>query len=55
MKVKILVNVAGRGFAYSPGEVVTLPKELGEEFVRVGHAELVKEKKTATNKVRQTR
>lgn len=42
MKVKILVSVAGIGFSYSPGEVVDLPRDRAEEFLRIGFAEKIK-------------
>lgn len=50
MKVKFLTAVAGKDFVYNSGEVISLPAAEAEEYIRLGRAEEVKEKKKPVQK-----
>ena len=46
IEVKILVGCAGDAFAFSAGEVVSVPGTLAEDLIRGGLAELVAKKQS---------
>lgn len=50
MKVKILVSVAGLEFSYGPGDVVDIPKDRAEEFIRIGYATPIEIKRKPATK-----
>lgn len=45
--VKLNTSMAGEGFAYLPGETVSLDKETEKRLVDTGQAEYVNENRTA--------
>jgi hypothetical protein len=38
VKVKIVVSMAGSGFAWEPGQVVTVPADEAERLIAAGYA-----------------
>ena len=43
MKVEFLTHIVGKGFAYLPGDVRTLPNDVAKDFINAGHAKVVAE------------
>lgn len=54
LMVKLLVSVAGDGFAHSPGEKVTLDKEFEKRLVESGQAEYVNASRAGNKSGRST-
>jgi hypothetical protein len=58
MNIRITASCAGQfdgeTFAYQPGEVVTVPKPLGDDLIRAGYAEAA-EKRSAPKAEKRVR
>jgi hypothetical protein len=58
MKVRILVGRSGTDFSWHQGEVLDLPQDVAEKFIRLGEHEPVKDepkqRKVTVQRVRKT-
>lgn len=45
MRIKLLVSIAGNGFAYGAGEVADFPAPEAGRFITAGYAEAVDEER----------